>query len=126
MSIHAFGAYYGLVASLILSKVGSGTGHPKNGASYTSDMTAMVGTVFLWIFWPSFNGALASNPDLAVRDSMTRCVCVCVCVPCTVCSSKALYSMCVCVHAGCANTTRCFRSEYLSNQVKHVSHSFLI
>ncbi|KAK9823721.1 hypothetical protein WJX72_004894 [[Myrmecia] bisecta] len=62
MSIHAFGAYYGLAASLVLCGPGSGSSHLKNGASYTSDMTAMIGTIFLWIFWPSFNGALASNP----------------------------------------------------------------
>lgn len=67
MSIHAFGAYFGLSASMLLSPVGSGSAHRKNGASYTSDMTAMIGTIFLFIFWPSFNGALASNPDVMVR-----------------------------------------------------------
>ena len=66
MSIHAFGAYFGLAASLMLSPQGSGSSHPKNGASYTSDMTAMIGTLFLFIFWPSFNGALASNPGVTV------------------------------------------------------------
>ena len=60
-----FGAYFGLAASLVLSHKAGGLAHPKNGAGYTSDMTAMIGTIFLFIFWPSFNGALASGAALA-------------------------------------------------------------
>lgn len=46
-------------------------------------MVAMVGTLFLWMFWPSFNGALAGstqqqrvivNTVLAIASS---CVCAC-------------------------------------------------
>jgi ammonium transporter Rh len=66
MSIHAFGAYFGLAVAMFVASEGSGSSHPKNGASYNSDMTAMIGTIFLFIFWPSFNGALASNPDVTV------------------------------------------------------------
>lgn len=70
MTIHAFGAYYGLAASLMLSHRAGGSAHPKNGAVYSSDITAMVGTVFLFIFWPSFNGALASGARGAASPPM--------------------------------------------------------
>ncbi|KAL3160519.1 hypothetical protein ABBQ32_010823 [Trebouxia sp. C0010 RCD-2024] len=69
ITIHAFGAYYGLAASMVLSTAGSGVEHRKNGASYTSDMTAMIGTIFLWLFWPSFNGALASDPAALMPEA---------------------------------------------------------
>ncbi|KAK9819191.1 hypothetical protein WJX74_001012 [Apatococcus lobatus] len=67
ITIHAFGAYYGLAASLVMSPKGSGASHEKNGAIYSTDMTAMIGTIFLWMFWPSFNGALASAPAAAYQ-----------------------------------------------------------
>ena len=59
LSIHAFGAYFGLAASLVLFRSKPLASHPKNGAAYLNDLTAMVGTIFLWIFWPSFNSAVA-------------------------------------------------------------------
>lgn len=64
ISIHAFGAYYGLAASRVLSRPGRqscyGCTHPKNTSAYYSNILSMIGTLFLWVFWPSFNGALAS------------------------------------------------------------------
>ncbi|CAG9804528.1 unnamed protein product [Chironomus riparius] len=64
ITVHAFGAYFGLAASFILrpSKENAKAGELE-GASYTSDIFAMVGTVFLWIFWPSFNSALVDGPE---------------------------------------------------------------
>ena len=43
--IHAFGAYYGLAASYYFSFPSSGRSHPKNGASYTSDVFAMLASM---------------------------------------------------------------------------------
>lgn len=67
MFVHVFGAYFGLAASLAL---GHGRKLRKNaapleGASYNSDLFAMVATVLLWCFWPSFNGALSSGDEQA-------------------------------------------------------------
>jgi len=65
MFVHTFGAYFGLGVSRALSKskkdasTGEVQSHDLNGSSTTSDMFAMIGTLFLWMFWPSFNGALA-------------------------------------------------------------------
>lgn len=55
--VHTFGAYFGLAVSWAL-------GAPKKDAKnddksdYKSDLFAMIGTIFLWMYWPSFNGAL--------------------------------------------------------------------
>eukprot|EP01101_Sappina_pedata_P003518 TRINITY_DN1402_c0_g1_i1.p1 TRINITY_DN1402_c0_g1~~TRINITY_DN1402_c0_g1_i1.p1 ORF type:complete len:446 (+),score=230.75 TRINITY_DN1402_c0_g1_i1:48-1385(+) len=62
IGIHAFGAYFGVFCSLIFSSE-SAKNSDKETASKTSDLFAMIGTIFLWIFWPSFNGALAPAAD---------------------------------------------------------------
>ena len=52
-AIHTYGAYFGLTVSLIISKVLK----PQKIAegSYVNSTFAMIGTLFLWMFWPSFN-----------------------------------------------------------------------
>lgn len=63
--IHCFGAFFGLSVSLfyqvdeaIADKVG------LNAGNYLSDLVSMVGTLFLFAYWPSFNGALGSGTTM--------------------------------------------------------------
>jgi len=58
MFVHIFGAYFGLMVSLVLKR---DLTSEKEGASYNSDIFAMIGTIFLWLFWPSFNSGLAEG-----------------------------------------------------------------
>lgn len=59
--IHSFGAYFGLAVSYILSKKLQPVERPK--ITYISNIFALIGTFFLWMFWPSFNaGYFAETP----------------------------------------------------------------
>jgi ammonium transporter Rh len=53
MLIHAFGAYGGLTTSLILSSMTKPATKPST--NYFSNLFAFIGTLFLWMYWPSFN-----------------------------------------------------------------------
>lgn len=59
MVIHSFGAFFGLTVSKIVS-IPKAFGHSKAESNYISDLTSILGSVFLWIYWPSFNGAMAA------------------------------------------------------------------
>ncbi|NXM30382.1 RHAG protein, partial [Oxyruncus cristatus] len=59
MTIHAFGAYFGLAVTLVLYRPGLKNKHENDESTYHSDMFAMIGSLFLWLFWPSANSAIA-------------------------------------------------------------------
>ncbi|XP_071547960.1 ammonium transporter Rh type B-like isoform X2 [Panulirus ornatus] len=61
MFVHTFGAYYGLALSLMLFRRDVST--EKEGSSHVSDIFAMIGTLFLWMYWPSFNAGAAPGDD---------------------------------------------------------------
>lgn len=61
MVIHTFGAYFGLAACRFITQrdIEQKDRDKDNKAVYHSDLFSMIGTIFLWCFWPSFNAALA-------------------------------------------------------------------
>uniref|UniRef100_A0A8D0DCM9 Rh family C glycoprotein n=1 Tax=Sander lucioperca TaxID=283035 RepID=A0A8D0DCM9_SANLU len=63
MSIHTFGAYYGLCISWMLYRPNLNQSSRLQGSVYHSDVFAMIGTLFLWMFWPSFNSAISDHGD---------------------------------------------------------------
>jgi ammonia channel protein AmtB len=73
IAIHAFGAYYGLAATWVLFRSAKGAGgeHAKNRCGYIDDLTAMIGTIFLWVYWPSFNAAIAVASESAGNSGVT-------------------------------------------------------
>jgi len=78
IAIHVFGCYFGLAVSYVLGKPSN---LKDNKSMYHSDLFSMIGTLFLWLYWPSFNAYYAYYPetpegghDGLMRDSdRTRC-----------------------------------------------------
>jgi len=65
ITIFVFGAFFGLAASMLLGRPRDVT---DNKSMYHSDMFAMIGTLFLWVYWPSFNAYRAFYPVLQVSS----------------------------------------------------------
>jgi len=67
--IHLFGAYFGLAASYVV-------GLPKSEAkeTYTSDIFSFIGTVFLWVYWPSFVGGFLDSGSAQQQRAITNTV----------------------------------------------------
>lgn len=62
MGIHTFGAFFGLAASFWFQpKVGIENAQGRCGGGYNSQTLAMIGTLFLFMFWPSFNSAMLTG-----------------------------------------------------------------
>ena len=59
-TVHIFGAYFGVTMSIVLAKYARPCARPEK--TYYSNVLAMFGTLFLWIYWPAFNfGVYATN-----------------------------------------------------------------
>uniref|UniRef100_A0A8C5I612 Ammonium transporter Rh type C 2-like n=1 Tax=Gouania willdenowi TaxID=441366 RepID=A0A8C5I612_GOUWI len=63
MVIHCFGGYYGLAISWVLYRPNLHLSKRFHGAVYHSDLFAMIGTLYLWMYWPSFNSAITDHGD---------------------------------------------------------------
>ncbi|XP_014741127.1 PREDICTED: blood group Rh(CE) polypeptide isoform X2 [Sturnus vulgaris] len=57
MHVHLFGAYFGLAVTSRFPEPPPGL--DKNRSSPKSELFSVLGTVFVWMFWPSFNSILA-------------------------------------------------------------------
>lgn len=60
MTIHLFGAYFGLIVALMIRRHDSHK-HSNNSSDYYSNLLSMIGCLFLWMYWPSFNSAMANG-----------------------------------------------------------------
>ncbi len=56
ITIHMFGAYFGLACAYTLGSQNTKFAS-NNSASRVSDVFSLVGTTLLWVYWPSFVGA---------------------------------------------------------------------
>jgi ammonium transporter Rh len=68
MIVHVFGAFFGIAVSWTIDTPVIRTAlHAKNYKQeerlerYNSSQFSIIGMVFLWVFWPSFNAAMAPN-----------------------------------------------------------------
>ena len=93
--IHLFAACFGLATARVLYKPEHGESE-KEGSSYSSDLFSMVtivmvskiyssiisqvGTIFLWVFWPSFNACSAAPGDAQQRALINTYLSLCSCV----------------------------------------------
>ncbi|XP_069115396.1 ammonium transporter Rh type A-like isoform X2 [Argopecten irradians] len=88
MYIHVFGAYFGLAVSRVLYKDSHETSTSLR-SGYLSDIFALVGTVFLWCFWPSFN-AVSAVDDGRLRAVLNTFASLLACVVVTLAVSSML------------------------------------
>jgi len=59
ITVHTFGAYFGLAACYFFdNKKAIEDKTDRCSGNYNSQLIAMVGTLFLFMYWPSFNAAL--------------------------------------------------------------------
>eukprot|EP00934_Nitzschia_sp_Nitz4_P003452 Nitzschia sp. Nitz4//scaffold419_size8899//2837//4199//NITZ4_009109-RA/size8899-snap-gene-0.0-mRNA-1//-1//CDS//3329551391//3442//frame0 len=64
LTIHMFGAYFGLALAKTLGPQDKPSAETNNAPSRTSDVFAFIGTLLLWVYWPSFVGATETGTDL--------------------------------------------------------------
>jgi ammonium transporter Rh len=68
--IHCFGAYFGLTVAKVTDRRTIIEVESEDGNLEHSELFSMIGTLFLWIFFPSFNGATQEPEDARYRAIM--------------------------------------------------------
>ncbi|XP_069463259.1 ammonium transporter Rh type B [Ambystoma mexicanum] len=90
MTIHTFGAYFGLIVSRVLYRPNLDKSRHKEGSVYHSDLFAMIGTIYLWMFWPSFNSAVVGHGDDQHRTALNTYYSLAACTLATFATSALL------------------------------------
>ncbi|KAJ7311089.1 hypothetical protein JRQ81_006688 [Phrynocephalus forsythii] len=90
MTIHTFGAYFGLTVTTILYRPNLEQTKDKQGSVYHSDLFSMIGTLFLWMYWPSFNSAISNHGDAQHRAAINTYCSLAACVLTSVAASSLL------------------------------------
>uniref|UniRef100_A0A8C5SGW4 Rh family C glycoprotein n=1 Tax=Laticauda laticaudata TaxID=8630 RepID=A0A8C5SGW4_LATLA len=90
MTIHTFGAYFGLTVTSILYRPNLEQTKDKQESLYHSDLFAMIGTLFLWMYWPSFNSAISNHGDAQHRAAINTYCSLAACVLTSVAFSSLL------------------------------------
>ncbi|XP_070618131.1 ammonium transporter Rh type C [Erythrolamprus reginae] len=90
MTIHTFGAYFGLTVTTILYRPNLEQTKEKQESVYHSDLFAMIGTLFLWMYWPSFNSAVSNHGDAQHRAAINTYCSLAACVLTSVAFSSLL------------------------------------
>ncbi|NXL27141.1 RHBGB protein, partial [Glaucidium brasilianum] len=67
ITIHVFSCYFGLGVSKALFGAARRPMHPKETPTPRSDLLSLVGTLILWVFWPSFVAILCQPGDAQHR-----------------------------------------------------------
>ncbi|NXO45266.1 RHD protein, partial [Locustella ochotensis] len=65
--LHLFGAYFGLAVASRFPEAPPGL--DKHRSSPRSELLSMLGTAFVWVFWPSFNSILSDVKERAVLNT---------------------------------------------------------
>nr|XP_041574273.1 ammonium transporter Rh type C isoform X1 [Taeniopygia guttata] len=90
MTIHTFGAYFGLTVTRVLYRPNLEQSKDKQGSVYHSDLFAMIGTLYLWMYWPSFNSAISDHGDAQHRSAINTYCSLAACVLTTMAFSSML------------------------------------
>ncbi|OXB79401.1 UNVERIFIED_CONTAM: hypothetical protein H355_007610 [Colinus virginianus] len=90
MTIHTFGAYFGLTVTRFLYRPNLEQSKDKEGSVYHSDLFAMIGTLYLWMYWPSFNSAISEHGDAQHRAVINTYCSLAACVLTTMAFSSML------------------------------------
>merc|ERR1719416_280343 len=70
--IHMFGAYFGLGVAWMLGKPTKG--EENEASSQVSDLFSFIGTLFLWLYWPTFVAGWLPPGSLQAETAITNTV----------------------------------------------------